>query len=80
MAYKISLDTDVSCYGLLDSGKIFVNKEISTYVDFTDKTVLQGVDVEEKFDAQGLDEKAVVLPVFSRIERIGDTALCGRNL
>ena len=75
MAYKISLDTDVTCYGLLDNGRIFVNKEISTYVDFTDKTVLQGTDVVAKFNAQSLDAKAVVLPIFSQIERIGDTAL-----
>ena len=80
MAYKISLDTDVTCYGLLDNGRIFVNKEISTYVDFTDKTVLQGTDVVAKFNAQSLDAKAVVLPIFGQIERIGDTALCGRNL
>ena len=80
MAYKISLDTDVTCYELLDSGKIFVNKEISTYIDFTDKSTLQETDVIAKFNAQSLDAKAVVLPIFSKIERIGDTALCGRNL
>ena len=80
MAYKISLDTDVTCYELLDCGKIFVNKEISTYIDFTDKSTLQETDVVAKFNAQSLDAKAVVLPIFSKIERIGDTALCGRNL
>ena len=80
MAYQIDLGDNVTCYGLLDSGKLFVNKDISSYLDFTDISDINNINVTEKYQNSGFSKTDPIIPIFSQVSAIRHDCFADCNL